>query len=171
MAPVPKYLCPCFKCKSEKKERVKRTILTHFKDNLDHLNNLRASGAHQDTLSFLLICLDPTSAPYPDGIADAHYKHDDDDYDPFPSYPMMDEDFPEWDYRLHLGNDEKCHFNIPEQILQRDEVGDLGSNSRLPNYQTEDEELSSDSDQVDHQDQNDSFAEPDDLGSDEANRP
>jgi hypothetical protein len=79
--------------------------------------------------------------------------------DPFPSYPMMDEDedFPEWDYRLHLGNDEKCHFNIPEQILQRDEVGDLGSNSRLPDYQTEDEELSSD--QVDHQDQNDSFAE------------
>jgi hypothetical protein len=128
MAPVPKYLCPCFKCKSEK-ERVKRTILTHFKDNLDHLNYLRASGAHQDTLSFVeschdeimqllhsidgdfdlgssslageciftyadkywLICLDPTSAPYPDGkctsipaykyswiclgIADAHYQH------------------------------------------------------------------------------------------------
>ncbi|KAN0140205.1 hypothetical protein V8E53_002101 [Lactarius tabidus] len=215
MAPVPKYLCPHFKCKSEKKERVKRTILTHFKDNLDHLNNLRTSGAHQDTLSFLLhedfdlgssSLADPTGAPYPDGIADAHY-HDpadapypemvtdahidspsspegelagtdaimvDDDYGPFPSYPMMDEDedFPEWDNRLHLGNDEKCHFNIPEQILQRDEVGDLGSNSRLPDYQTEDEELSSDSDQVDHQDQNDSFAEPDDLGSsDEAYRP
>ncbi|KAN0132060.1 hypothetical protein V8E53_010097, partial [Lactarius tabidus] len=261
MAPVPKYLCPCFKCKSEK-ERVKRTILTHFKDNLDHLNYLRASGAHQDTLSFVESChdeimqllhsidgdfdlgssslADPTSAPYPDGIADAHYQHDpadapypdgtadahyqhdpadapypdgiadahyqhdsadapcpdadahidspsspegelvgtdammvDDDYDPFPSYPMMDEDedFPEWDYRLHLGDDEDVIFNIPEQILQRDEVDDLGSNSRLPGYQTEDEELSSESDQVDHQDQYDSFAEPDDLGSDEAYRP
>jgi hypothetical protein len=56
MAPVPKYLCPCFKCKSEKKERVKRTILAHFKDNLDHLNYLRASGAHQDTLSFVEGC-------------------------------------------------------------------------------------------------------------------
>jgi hypothetical protein len=88
--------------------------------------------------------------------------------DPFPSYSMMDEDedFPEWDYRLHLGDDEDVIFNIPEQILQRDEVDDLGSNSslgsnsRLPGYQTEDEELSSESDQVDHQDQNGSFAEP-----------
>ncbi|KAN0129942.1 hypothetical protein V8E53_012268 [Lactarius tabidus] len=151
---------------------------------------------------------DPADAPYPDGTADAHYQHDpadapypddsadapcpdahahidspsspegelvgtdamivDDDYDPFPSYSMMDEDedFPEWDYRLHLGDDEDVIFNIPEQILQRDEVDDLGSNSslgsnsRLPGYQTEDEELSSESDQVDHQDQNGSFAEP-----------
>ncbi|KAN0128804.1 hypothetical protein V8E53_013391 [Lactarius tabidus] len=70
MAPVLKYLCPCFKCK--------------------------ASGAHQDTLSFVEGChheimqflhsideefdsgssylADPTSDPYPD--ADAHYQHD-----------------------------------------------------------------------------------------------
>jgi hypothetical protein len=55
MAPEPKYLCPCFKCRS-KKERVKRTILAHFKENLDHLNNLRASGEHLDTLAFMENC-------------------------------------------------------------------------------------------------------------------
>ncbi|KAN0135290.1 hypothetical protein V8E53_006855 [Lactarius tabidus] len=210
MAPVPKYLCPCFECKSEKKERVKRTILAHFKDNLDHLNYLRASGAHQDTLSFVEGChheimqllhsideefdsgssylADPTSAPYPDADAhyqhadapypdaDAHYQHDpadapypdadayidsppppegadsdtmmvDDDYDPFPSYPIdEDEDFPEQDYRLHLEDDESVIFNIPEEILQRDEDDDLGPTSGLPDYQTEDEELGLDSD-------------------------
>src|ERR1700677_3286520 len=92
--------------------------------------------------------------------------------DPFPSQPMdEDEDFPEWDYRSDLGDDEDVIFNIPEEILQRDEDDDLGSNSRLPDYQTEDEESGSDSGQVDYQDQDVSFAEPDNLGSDEAYRP
>ena len=31
-------------------------ILTHFKANLDHLTNLRHSGAHQDTLAFVEDC-------------------------------------------------------------------------------------------------------------------
>jgi hypothetical protein len=43
-------------CRPRKKERVKRTILAHFKDNLDHLNYLRASGAHSDTLAFVQNC-------------------------------------------------------------------------------------------------------------------
>ena len=53
MASVPKYHCPCFKCRSMKKERVKRTILVHSKENLAHLNNLRASREHLDSLAFV----------------------------------------------------------------------------------------------------------------------
>ena len=30
--------------------------MTHFKENLDHLNNLRASRAHQHTLAFVQDC-------------------------------------------------------------------------------------------------------------------
>src|SRR5258708_20628846 len=52
MAPLTKYLFPCFKCNS-RKELVKRPILAHFKQNLDYLSHLRTSGAHQDTISFV----------------------------------------------------------------------------------------------------------------------
>ena len=56
MDSVPKYICPCFQCSSNDKRRVKRTILDHFKDNLAHLNNLRASGEHLDALAFVENC-------------------------------------------------------------------------------------------------------------------
>ena len=61
-----------------KKERVKRTILVHFKENLDHLNNLRASREHLDSLAF---------------VEDCHNKlmellHSiDEEFDPRPFYP------------------------------------------------------------------------------------
>jgi hypothetical protein len=57
MAPLTKYLCPCFKCNSRKK-LIKRTIMAHFKENQDHLAHLRASGAHQDTVDFVQNCHD-----------------------------------------------------------------------------------------------------------------
>jgi hypothetical protein len=78
MAPVPRYFCPCFKCKPKKKERVKRTILAHFKENLDHLNHLRASGVHQDTLAFVQNCHDEIM----------QLLHSiDEEFDPRSSYP------------------------------------------------------------------------------------
>lgn len=55
MALFRKYKCPCFKCPS-KKDVSKRTIRIHFKENLAHLNNLRASGANLDTLEFVENC-------------------------------------------------------------------------------------------------------------------
>jgi hypothetical protein len=74
-----------------------------------------------------------------------------------------DEDFPGWDYRLDLGDNENVIFDIPEEVLQRDEDEDLGPDSELPDYQAEDEELGPDSSQMDYQDQNDSSAQPDDT--------
>ena len=56
MASVPKYHCPCFKCRSVKKERVKRTILVQSEENLNHLNNLRTSREHLDFLAFVEDC-------------------------------------------------------------------------------------------------------------------
>ena len=47
---------PCFQCSSKDKKRIKWTILDHFKDNLAHLNNLRASGEHLDALAFVEHC-------------------------------------------------------------------------------------------------------------------
>jgi hypothetical protein len=79
-----------------------------------------------------------------------------------------DEDFPEWHYGLDPEDDDGVFFDIPEEILQRDEDDDLGSHPRPLGYQTEDEDLGSDSGQPEYQD---SFAEPDDLDSDEAYRP
>jgi hypothetical protein len=55
MAPNTKYLCPCFKCNS-RKELARRTIRIHFRDNQEHLNNLIASGAHQETVDFVQEC-------------------------------------------------------------------------------------------------------------------
>jgi hypothetical protein len=83
MAPMLKYICPCFKCISQK-ELSKRTIRFHFRDNLKHLNNLIASGAHQNTVDWVQSChyqleelLDSLAeesqssrqpgSPYPDG--------------------------------------------------------------------------------------------------------
>jgi hypothetical protein len=80
---APKYPCPCFKCHS-RKQLAKRTIEIHFRDNLDHLNQLRASGAHQDSVDLVQGCHYQTSlllnslaeesqsskqsgSPYPDG--------------------------------------------------------------------------------------------------------
>jgi hypothetical protein len=57
MAPLTKYSCPCFKCNSRKK-LVKRTILTHFKENQEHLGLLRTSGAHLDAVDFVQHCHD-----------------------------------------------------------------------------------------------------------------
>ncbi|KAH9074891.1 hypothetical protein EDB83DRAFT_2312377 [Lactarius deliciosus] len=87
MAPVIKYLCPCFKC-SSKKELTERTIKIHLKENLTHLNHLRASGAHQSSVDFVQNCYNQISQllnslaegsrssrwsgyPYPDNLADA----------------------------------------------------------------------------------------------------
>jgi hypothetical protein len=55
MAPFKKYRCPCFKCPS-KKDISKRTIRIHFRENLLHLNNLRASGTDLGTLEFVENC-------------------------------------------------------------------------------------------------------------------
>ncbi|KAN0131065.1 hypothetical protein V8E53_011198 [Lactarius tabidus] len=107
------------------------------------------------------------SPPSPEGeLAGSNAMIVDDDYGTFPSQPMdEDEDFPGWDYRLDLGDDENVIFDIPEEVLQRDEDEDLGPDSELPDYQAEDEELGPDSSQMDYQDQNNSSAQPDDLAS------
>lgn len=55
MAPTTKYLCPCFRCIS-RKQLSKRTIRIHSRENLEHLNNLIASGAHQETVDFVQQC-------------------------------------------------------------------------------------------------------------------
>lgn len=55
MAPFKKYKCPCFMCPS-KKDISRRTIRIHFRENLGHLNKLRASGANLDTLAFVENC-------------------------------------------------------------------------------------------------------------------
>ena len=60
MAPVTKYLCPCFKC-SSKKELTERTIKIHLKENLAHLNHLRASGTHQSSVDFVQNCYNQVS--------------------------------------------------------------------------------------------------------------
>jgi hypothetical protein len=83
MAPIVKYICPCYKCTSNK-ELSKRTIRFHSRDNLKHLNNLIASGAPQNTVDFVQSCHQKLSelltslseesqsskqpgSPYPDG--------------------------------------------------------------------------------------------------------
>jgi hypothetical protein len=82
MAPLTKYLCPCFKCNS-KKQLAKRTIQIHFRENSTHLDHLRASGAQQDTIAFVQGChyqitqllnsleesqsSGQSGSPYPDG--------------------------------------------------------------------------------------------------------
>jgi hypothetical protein len=55
MAPITKCLCPCFKCTS-RKELSRRTIRIHFRENQEHLNNLIATGADQDTVDFVQEC-------------------------------------------------------------------------------------------------------------------
>lgn len=55
MAPITKYLCPCFKC-NLKKEFAKRTIQNHFKHNQSHLGHLKASGADQSLVDFVQDC-------------------------------------------------------------------------------------------------------------------
>ena len=47
-----KYKCPCFKCCSVK-DKSRRTIRIHFKENLAHLSKLRSSGGDLDTLEFV----------------------------------------------------------------------------------------------------------------------
>jgi hypothetical protein len=49
---APKYPYPCFRCHSGK-QLAKRTIQIHFRENLNHLDQLRASGADQDTVDLL----------------------------------------------------------------------------------------------------------------------
>ena len=78
-----KYKCPCFKCCSVK-DKSRRTIRIHFKENLAHLSKLRSSGGDLDTLEFVENChyeltqllsslaedsqaTRPPVSPYPDG--------------------------------------------------------------------------------------------------------
>jgi hypothetical protein len=84
MAPLTKHIYPCFRCNS-RKQLAKRTIQSHLRENLDHLDHLRASGAHQDTVDFVQGCHykitqlldDPaeesrssgqSGSPYPDSV-------------------------------------------------------------------------------------------------------
>lgn len=84
-------------------------------------------------------------------------------------------DFSDEDYRLHLGDDDdEVIFDIPEGNLQRDEDDDWGlqhSHSRQLDYQTEDEDFSSDSGQLEYQDLDQDLDDDDYDFSDEAYRP
>ena len=52
---APKYLCPCFMCKSGA-YLTKKTLKIHLKRNQKHLAQLKASGAHQDTIKLVTNC-------------------------------------------------------------------------------------------------------------------
>ena len=52
---APKYTCYCFKCNATKGVS-RKTLNTHFKQNLQHLDHLMESGADLDTLAFVEEC-------------------------------------------------------------------------------------------------------------------
>ena len=52
---APKYLCPCFLCKSGAYITIK-ILKSHFTRNQNHLAQLKASGAHQDTIKLVTDC-------------------------------------------------------------------------------------------------------------------